>query len=104
MEEVKERNKEGNEERRKEGKERKERKKGEKGDGQLWLGRRSKVMAGGGRRWAVKAQAKNGRVQLLFNLDFWSFGNEASENEAIAPWKEHSEGRKMVWLLVAKVV
>ena len=36
-------------------------------------------------------------------MDIWSFENEASENEVIARKKEHSERRKMAWLLGAKV-
>ena len=33
----------------------------------------------------------------------WSFGNEASESEAIARRKEHDEEKKMAWSMVAKM-
>jgi len=51
-----------------------------------------------------KGEGERLMVQVQFNIQSWSFGNEASESEAMAHRKEHDEEMKMVGLVVAKVV
>ena len=51
-----------------------------------------------------KGEGERLMVQVQFNIQSWSFGNEASGSEAIGHRKEHDEEMKTARSLVAKVV
>ena len=68
-------------------------------------GRRWPETAGSGRRWVAKVPSPiNGGASVVEMVKMEFFGNEASEKEAIARWKEYDEEKKMVCLVVIKVV
>ena len=81
----------------KEGKKEKHRKERREGGGRPTMA--WPAATGVGRSWPEKvAQApspSNLEGASVVPKGKWSFENEASENEAIARWKEYSKGRKM---------